>query len=269
MSSDKSISAGGVDEKGYIINPCSLANIQSSFSSPVEQACDGLLKLFKDKIHSIYLYGSIARGDAIEGRSDLDMSVVFIEKPIFDLKPRFRILEGELLQHFPQIVKVDFDPGTLAEVLAKDSEYTWQFWLKHSCCCVWGTDLSMSIPDYHPSSQIGYMMNRELADKLAFERQQLTQKNAAVIGVKVAKQLLRTFYYLLSDHHKHWEHDPEQCARVVANFRPECASNIHKVLQIWHDPAMTEQDVHWLIDVFGEQVCRELETVAQKYGFYS
>lgn len=265
MLSDKAILASGVDEQGYIINPCSLEKIQPPFQSLVEQACDGLLKLFQDKIHSIYLYGSIARGDAVEEKSDLDISVVFIEKLACDPQPRFRILEGELLQHFPQIVKVDFDPGTLAEVLAKDSQYTWQFWLRHCCCCVWGTNLSMSIPSYRPSSRIGYMINRELPDRLALEYQQVTQKNAAEIGVKIAKQLIRTFYYLLSDYHKHWDHEPEQCAQVIANFRPDCASVIHEVLRIYHTPVMSEADVHWLIDVFGKLVCTELDAVSEKY----
>ncbi len=81
----------GLDEDGFIQNLYSPKNIAPEFQEVVTVVIDSLLKELPDQIDGIYLYGSVPRGTAIVGRSDLDVSIVLAtpigqrEKEVFNL----------------------------------------------------------------------------------------------------------------------------------------------------------------------------------------
>ncbi|MFH7986575.1 nucleotidyltransferase domain-containing protein [Pseudomonas aeruginosa] len=47
---------------------------------------------FERAVHSIYLYGSVARGEAITGRSDLDLTLVLLRESEINQKGKARKL---------------------------------------------------------------------------------------------------------------------------------------------------------------------------------
>ncbi|MDN5432299.1 MAG: nucleotidyltransferase domain-containing protein, partial [Acinetobacter sp.] len=55
--------------------------IQKAFEPVLENVINHFSRSFVEDLHSIYVYGSVAQGIAIIGQSDLDLCVVFKNKP--------------------------------------------------------------------------------------------------------------------------------------------------------------------------------------------
>lgn len=66
----------GLDKDGFIQNLYSPKNIAPEFQEVVSAVVDSLLRELPSQVDGIYLYGSVPRGTAIIGRSDLDVSIV-------------------------------------------------------------------------------------------------------------------------------------------------------------------------------------------------
>ncbi len=148
----------GLDREGFIQNLYSPKNIAPEFQDVVSTVVDSLLRELPGQIDGIYLYGSVPRGTAIVGRSDLDVSIVLATPVGQREKEVFNLFSDTIPQTYPQVTKLDIDPGSLSEVLQPNEEFHWQFWLKHCCCCIWGNDLSIKFPRYKPSNEIAKLL---------------------------------------------------------------------------------------------------------------
>ncbi|KQV16555.1 hypothetical protein ASE03_23745 [Kitasatospora sp. Root187] len=72
----------GLDDQGFIAREGSLDRVQPEFGPLVEAARRGIAETFgPDRLHSGYLYGSIPRGTARPGRSDLDLLLALHRPP--------------------------------------------------------------------------------------------------------------------------------------------------------------------------------------------
>src|SRR5437764_5999914 len=93
----------GLDPQGCIEREGSLARVPHVFRPVVAAARDRLLDAFGARLHSAYLYGSIPRGTARVGRSDLDLLVALREEPADRDRGDARALGEALDKEFPQI----------------------------------------------------------------------------------------------------------------------------------------------------------------------
>ena len=94
----------GLDLDGFIEREGSLERVPSAFEPVVDMARSAIADAFgPEYLHSAYLYGSIPRGTAVPGVSDLDALLVLRGEPA----PADRIvatsLEDTLNAQFPQI----------------------------------------------------------------------------------------------------------------------------------------------------------------------
>ena len=56
---------------------------------------------FGSGLHSAYLYGSVVRGNAVPGRSDLDVVAVLLAAPTGEDRARADRVERALVERFP------------------------------------------------------------------------------------------------------------------------------------------------------------------------
>lgn len=93
---------------------------------------------FERAVHSVYLYGSVARGEAITGRSDLDLTLVLRDPPSPELAAQLETARLALQARHPEVSKIDFDIGHLDQARDPANRDSWGYWLKHRCRCLWG-----------------------------------------------------------------------------------------------------------------------------------
>jgi predicted nucleotidyltransferase len=46
----------------------------------IRESVESLKRIFQEQLHSVYMYGSVARGEAIVKKSDLDLIAMFETK---------------------------------------------------------------------------------------------------------------------------------------------------------------------------------------------
>ena len=226
MRSDMQNQTRGLDKDGFIENLYSSENIAPEFQDAVNAVIDSLLSDLPNQIDGIYLYGSVPRGTAVVGHSDLDVSIV-LNTPIGQKEKRlFQHLSDTIPKAYPQVSKLDIDPGSLSEVLQPQEKFHWQYWLKHCCCCIWGNDLSIDFPRYKPSSEIAQALNGDLSTFLeqmssAFK----TMTDTDVVKV-IGKKLVRAAYYFVAEKDGSWYTNLSQCTAVAKRYYPKQSDDI-------------------------------------------
>ncbi|CCN50456.1 putative Nucleotidyltransferase [Vibrio nigripulchritudo MADA3029] len=248
----------GLDQDGYITNPCSADRIQPDFQPLVNVVSDMLYSDFKNKIHSLYLYGSVAQGKALPEKSDLDVSVVFTE-PLSALdRNRLKEISHEIARKHSVISKLDIDPGYLEEVIHKREKYRWHFWLKHCCCCITGEDLSKRFGHMKPSIQIAYELNSDLKafiETLDVEFSHVSKVKRRQI---LSKKILRTAYTLIAEKDGSWYTELEHCMRAAMPYYPEYEQDLQLALNISKGVLAEDKQVNRFIERLGSKLIETL-----------
>jgi len=240
-----------LDSEGYILNPCKVTLISPRFKILLQATLTQLQARFAD-LHSVYLYGSIARGEAVPYRSDLDISVIF-EHPVTEAhRQKLDTLAQKIAQDHPVITKVDFDPGGLAEVLQATEHYRWHFWLRHCCCCIWGNDLGAQFPRQKPHPAIAAEFAKDLRTQIDAARTDLSSQNVKVKGRSIAKKLIRTAYGRVAAQDNSWYQKIEDCAETVLRYDPEQREFMASALAVVNRQSSSVEQVTALINGYGQ-----------------
>jgi uncharacterized protein len=97
-------SGTGLDQDGYIVREGDLARVPAAFVPVVRAAKAAILSAFgPDRLHSAYLYGSVPRGTAVPGVSDLDVLLALHDEPGDTDRATASGLENALDARFPQV----------------------------------------------------------------------------------------------------------------------------------------------------------------------
>lgn len=186
----------GTDEAGYVINQTDVTRIQPMFRPVLDQVIQLLREEFAEALHSVYVYGSVGRGTAVAGRSDLDVTVIVKQEMDVDVLKRRTML---LLREHPEVIKIDYDIGLLDTVIEPINHVEWGFWLRHMCACVDGTDLSHRFPYMKPDERISRALNRDLSDQL--REAQVKLKTRCMTGNEkrsLVKRMIRGAYLTIN-----------------------------------------------------------------------
>ena len=112
----KELISRGLDQSGYITCNISVDKVDSKFRPVIDDTVDNLVSSLGNKLHSIYLYVSIGRGEAVYGKSDLDLSVITRDKLEKEENQVLAGIERDICKNHGSIFKLDLDMGTLDRV---------------------------------------------------------------------------------------------------------------------------------------------------------
>ncbi|MBD8004966.1 nucleotidyltransferase domain-containing protein [Bacillus norwichensis] len=211
----------GVDNDGYILNATSLDKVNCAYKELLNQVIEILKKCAGAKLHSVYLYGSVGRGQAVFGTSDIDLSVI-VTSPF---TPQEAALLNEENRKFisenPIVPKVDYDIGMMDEVFQDNSQYYWGFWLKHVCICIYGEDLSIHFPKMKPNFQICRALNQDLIDTLNRSRKEMNEgevDNHQLLSV--LKRIVRGAYCYVAEKDESWSTSIQENLQILQHYFP-------------------------------------------------
>ncbi|HGE6719895.1 TPA: nucleotidyltransferase family protein [Serratia marcescens] len=182
--------------------------LQQAFIPLLEALTAELPRQFPALIHSIYLYGSVARGEALPGVSDLDITLLLIKPADSGALQRLEAWRQAFQLEQRLVSKVDFDIGCVDEALAPEHHDSWGFWLKHHCRCLWGEDVSAAFPLFQPDRRIALAVNADLYRVLARYREQLLQARTVSderrLKREAARKLIRATNMLRAEGSAFW-----------------------------------------------------------------
>jgi predicted nucleotidyltransferase len=211
----------GVDTDGYILNPTSVDKINGVYQELLSQVLEILKKCAGAKLHSVYIYGSVGRGEAVLGSSDIDVSVVLTSP----FTPQEITLLNEESKKFrsnnPVVLKVDYDIGLMDDVLQKNNQYYWGFWLKHVCTCIYGEDLSFHFPKMKPNLHICRALNQDLIETLNSYRKAIIEEEADNHTLlSVLKRIVRGAYCHVAVRDESWSTSIQENLIILQHYFP-------------------------------------------------
>src|SRR3989344_2999219 len=129
----------GVDKNGYIATKVNLNKIKPLFYKVLDKIKNEVIDKFGGKIHSLYLYGSVATGKARIKSSDLDLLLVLRQKPTPKIKNNIKTVL-ETLKSTHETKKVRSICGSIMRKIVRtgfslvmEQDHSWTTDLKKSC----------------------------------------------------------------------------------------------------------------------------------------
>ncbi|WP_333775993.1 nucleotidyltransferase domain-containing protein [Streptomyces sp. IBSBF 3136] len=256
----------GLDAQGFIEREGSLARVPDVFRPVVAAARDRLLGLFGSRLHSAYLYGSIPRGTARVGRSDLDLLVALHDEPAGTDRATAHALGEALDGEFPQIDGV----GTLlyarARLLSEPERYDLGWFVACLCTPLLGDDLAEYLPRYRPDSLLARETNGDLGLLLPRWRERIAAAEDSEPARRplvrfMSRHLVRTGFTLVMPRWNGWTSDLREMAGAFGAYYPERAAPLRQSAEYGYEPVGDPDVLRSYVDDLGPWLAGEYARV--------
>ncbi|MFI5800338.1 nucleotidyltransferase domain-containing protein [Streptomyces sp. NPDC051677] len=256
----------GLDSQGYIAREGSLARVPHALRPVVAAARDRILDVFGGRLHSAYLYGSIPRGTARVGRSDLDLLVVLREEPTDADRADGRALDEALDKELPQID----GGGTLfvshACVLSELERHDLGWFVACLCTPLLGEDLAEYLPRYRPDSLLARETNGDLALVLPRWHDRISSADDSEEARRplvrfMSRRLVRTAFTLVMPRWNGWTSDLHEMAEAFGAYYPARAEQVRAAAVRGYDPTGDGAVLRAYADDLGPWLAKEYARV--------
>ncbi|MFJ9704802.1 nucleotidyltransferase domain-containing protein [Streptomyces sp. NPDC101234] len=231
----------GLDPLGFIAREGSLARVPHVFRPVVAAARDRVLDVFGARLDSAYLYGSVPRGTARVGRSDLDLVIVLREEPADADREAARALGAGVDKEFPEIDGVGALLYSRARVLSELERYDIGWFVACLCTPLLGEDLAEFLPRYRPDSLLARETNGDLAELLPRLRKRIAAAEDSEEALRplvrsMSRHLVRTGFTLVMPRWNGWTSDLREMAEAFAGYYPERAGQLRRAAESGYEP---------------------------------
>lgn len=240
-----SLQAGyGLDRDGYIVSDVGLDKIDIAYFPCIHESVEKLTQVFPHRLHSIYVYGSVARGEAVAVKSDLDLLALFLGTLTREESAKLHTLTEALSQKYRSLVR---DVGIAVanyDDAVDPANYYEQAFLKEMCACVHGEDLRERFGPYQLTSEIAISFNGNIREVLARTISRLevaSDEEFKRLSQTFARKLIRTYYSMVMVRSQIWSTRLHEQSEVVIHHFPEKAPSI-RTLQKWIEEPPTNRE---------------------------
>ncbi|MGH3212666.1 MAG: nucleotidyltransferase domain-containing protein [Trebonia sp.] len=254
----------GLDEDGFIEREGDLARVPAAFAPVVAATRAAIRAAFTpDRLHSAYLYGSVPRGTAVPGTSDLDVLVALAGEPTAADRVTARRLEGELDSRFSQVNGTGILLYSTATLLSDLERYDLGWFVACLCTPLVGEDLAARLPRYRPTSLLARETNGDLADLLPGWRDQLGSAPSAAglraLSRGAGRRLVRTGFTLVMPRFGGWTSDLDESAAVFGHYYPARAGQMKVAAAAGRTPTADRSVLGVLVGDLGPWLAAEYD----------
>ncbi|MER6788827.1 nucleotidyltransferase [Streptomyces sp. NPDC000658] len=256
----------GLDAQGHIAREGSLARVTHEFQPVVAAARERIPGLFGARLHSAYVNGSIPRGAARVGRSDVDLLIALREEPTEADRAAGRALIRTLDEEFPQID----GGGTLlfsrARLLSELERHDLGFFLACLCTPLLGEDLAAHLPRYRPDALLARETNGDLALFLPRWRERIASADGSEAALRplvrfMSRHLVRTAFTLVMPRWNGWTSDLYEMADAFGGFYPPRAEQVRTAARLGYEPRGDRAVLSSYVDDLGPWLADEYARV--------
>lgn len=255
----------GLDPAGFIRREGDISRVPPMFAALVDDTRRHLAQTYGDRMHSAYLYGSVPRGDAVEGRSDLDLTVLLHEAPSPADDEAARRVEATIDTAHTCIDGVGLLVFGTGRILSPAERYDLAFHVVCLCTPLLGPDLAEQLPRYRPDRQLARDTNGDIVEALAGFRARLDAATSPATVARLcrgsARKLTRTAFTLVMPRWQGWTSDLAAIARIVASYYPTLTAPLEAAARLARAPSDDPAVVRYLLDELGDPLAAEYATV--------
>lgn len=260
------MSGSGLESDGTIAREGALSRVPDAFVPVVDAAGARITEMFDGtRLHSAYLYGSIPRGTAVPGVSDLDLLLALRDEPTASDRVRARTIEAVLDRCFPQINGVGILLSSAPALLSELERHDGGFFVACLCTPLLGSDLAAQLPRYRPTSLLARETNGDLARVLPRWRtraaEAATEADRKALGRGVGRKLVRTGFTLVMPRWGGWTSDLAESADVFGRYYPERREQMRVASAAGRAPSADSAVLSLLLDDLGPWLAAEYAAV--------
>lgn len=250
------------DAAGYIVNTASEKLIQEKWRPAVDEIVRAYKEQYGDALHSVYLRGSVAKGKAADGVSDID-TYAFVDLPKEKIDrswiPQFA---EELMRQYPFVNGVELIVSLLEGFEHRRGQ---RIAIKTQGICLYGKDLDGRIPQLKPGKDT-VMHVHSIAKDVQKVRESVSSDNVSAEDVRkectwIMKRILRTGCELVMERSGKYTRDLYPCYELFVQYYPEQAEEMRRVLDLAINPTKDEQKILTVLDGIGVWVGAEARRV--------
>jgi predicted nucleotidyltransferase len=258
------MSTFGVDKNGIIITEVSFDKITLQFRPIVENVLNSIIQEFASQLDGVYLYGSIPKGKAVEGKSDLDAILVFKDQPTEESLEKTSSLEKRLSEAYdPMLRGIGLGVTCIDDVCSDKEKYGGMCFMKHLCICIYGNDVAKNVAGFKPSKEVAKGFNGDIQQSLEISRSKIKMTSSdheiSKISQSVAKKILRTGFSLVMPRSGSWTTDLQTACDTFVKYYPDKASEMNLALDWSRSDSSDKRTVIEFIDTFGKWLSEEFQ----------
>lgn len=256
----------GLDAHGFIAREGSLARVPAAFRPVVAAAGARLADAFGTRLHSAYLYGSIPRGTARVGVSDLDLLLALREEPTRADRAEADALGAALDEEFGQIDGCGTLLYSRARLLSAPERYDLGWFVACLCTPLLGEDLAARLPRYRPGSLLARETNGDLHLLLPHWRRRIaaadgTEQARRPLVRFMSRHLVRTGFTLVMPRWGGWTSDLHEMAEAFARYYPQRGGQMRDAAVVGVDPVGEADVLASYVDDLGPWLAAEYTRV--------
>lgn len=254
----------GLDEDGFVRREGDPSLVQAEFHEAVEGFLEAVRSLFGDDLDSAYLYGSIPRGTARVGLSDLDGQALLTRPPTTADKEALEVVERRLSAAYPQVSVVEILLDSRAALVDPADRHDGGFHIRVLCTPFWGPDAGAQVAPHRPDLDLARGVQGDWRGALHRLRQRAgalpsgagtdvgaeTTPQEAALCRAVGRRLARIAFSWVMPRWGGWSSDPAVMTRVVGELEPHWAEPMADAVHLgWGGPGAADVRLaRWLLD---------------------
>ncbi|QBI54391.1 nucleotidyltransferase [Streptomonospora litoralis] len=219
------MSERGLDHDGTIAREGALDRVPTAFTPVVAAARTRITQAFDTRLHSAYIYGSLPRGTAVPGVSDLDLQLALHDEPTAADRAGAQAIAAALDRAFPQIDGVGILVSSTRALLSELERHDDGFFIACLCTPLLGPDLAERLPRYRPTPLLARETNGDLDRALPHWRaraaEAATDADRRTLSRSVARRIVRTGFTLIMPRWGGWTSDLAESAELFGRYYPE------------------------------------------------
>ena len=238
-----------LDADGYVINPASLEKVQAKWKPVIAEIVEAYKLEYGDKLKNIYIRGSVAKGQAIDGVSDID-TLAYVSLPEEEINDDWiSKVEDTIKNKFSFVEGVELGATPFSEI--KEA-----FTLLNQSICVYGDPVAIlkMKPGREMMRHLPHLGERMSRFDRRIQRAS-TDEDIEAACTWVAKDLLRASFELTMERSTRYTRDLYLCYEGFSEYYPEKEIEARELLQYALNPtnnkdkiiAIKEKFSAWLI----------------------
>ncbi|WP_165984179.1 nucleotidyltransferase domain-containing protein [Streptomyces sp. YIM 98790] len=260
------MNARGLDADGTIAREGHPDRVPAAFAPVVEALRLHLTGTFgSTRLHSAYLYGSVPRGTAIPGTSDLDVLLALHDEPTDADRAAAKAVEAALDEAFPQIDGAAIGLLSTPAVLSDLERHDLGFMVACLCTPLSGEDLADHLPRYRPTSLLARETNGDLALVLPHWRARAaaaaTDAERRTLNRGVGRKLVRSGFTLIMPRWGGWTSDLSEAAGLFGRHYPRRAEQMRTAAATARTPSADPAVLSMLVEDLGPWLAAEYTAV--------
>ena len=249
-----------VDRDGYVVNDGSIDKVQEKWRPIIEEVKNAYLSHFGNKLKSIYIRGSVARGVAKEYVSDLD-TIAFVDLPedkiILDWAKKFN---NHIKNKYPFVTKVEIIVDTKEKAYSNNGN---RIMLKTQSVCIYGNDLAKNIKPFRINRDLvqhAFSLRKDMDKTLNHIKRNPGQKIMERC-LSIMKRMVRTGFELVMVRTHKYTRDLCPGYKEFAKYYPEWKNEMKKALQLCITSTNNVQEIKLLLNTLGKFLEKETTRV--------